>query len=91
MSTSNTTQTVNSQRKEEEEAAKTLSMIVGSFLICWLPVTITYFVFAVTKNRQFNEEILGIFMVLSHFNSAIDPLIYAYHSEVVKFIFKFGR
>lgn len=69
--------------KKEHKTAKTLSMVVGSFLICWLPLTISYFCFAV-GNHEVSVNVLGIFTILSHFNSAIDPLIYALRIKDVR-------
>lgn len=81
--------------EKEARAAKTLSMVVGSFLVLWVPMTISYFAFAVIRDRKFNEEVLDICMILSHFNSAIDPLIYAYRikdvREALKGLFRCSR
>lgn len=69
---------------KEEKAAKTLSLIVISFLICWLPMTTCFYVFAIGRDRNFNESVLDLCIVLSHFNSVIDPLIYACRIKDVK-------
>lgn len=59
-------------------------MVVGTFIVCWFPMAIGFFIFALKKDRTFNEEILDVFIILSHFNSAIDPLIYAYRIQDVR-------
>lgn len=58
-------------------------MIVGTFIICWLPMTVSYFLYAVI-DQKFTQDILDVFTILSHFNSAIDPLIYAYRITDVR-------
>lgn len=63
------TNSAESAPEKEEKAAKTLSLIVISFIVCWLPMTISFFVFAIKKDRGFTEEILDVFIILSHFNS----------------------
>lgn len=70
-------------RNREYKMAKTLSMVVGSFIICWLPMTISYTVFAL-KEEKFSGEILDVLSVMSHFNSVIDPLIYAFRIKDVR-------
>ena len=78
---------VESTLKKECKAAKTLSMVVGSFIICWLPMTISYFSYTVIDHK-FSEDILEIFTILLHFNSAIDPLIYAFRIKDIQLTIK---
>lgn len=78
------TNSAESAPEREEKAAKTLSLIVVSFIVCWLPMTISFFVFGFKKDRGFTEEILDVCIILSHFNSAIDPLIYAYRIKDIR-------
>lgn len=70
--------------KKEAKTAKTLSLIVLSFIICWLPMTISFFLFSALRDREFSEEILSFAIILSHCNSAIDPIIYAYRIKDVR-------
>lgn len=68
---------------------KTMSLIVGTFLSCWMPTTIYFLYLASTKHRipyaPFNPSLELIFVAISliatHLNSAIDPLIYAYRMK----------
>ncbi|KAL4608777.1 adenosine receptor A2b isoform X1 [Arapaima gigas] len=63
--------------QREIRAAKSLSIIVGLFAFCWLPVHIlnclTLF-YPLTKPRY----IMYLAIILSHANSAVNPIIYAY-------------
>lgn len=70
--------------EKETKVAKTLSLVVLSFLICWLPMTISAFTASLAKDREPSDYIHKISIFLSHFNSAIDPLIYAYRIKTVR-------
>lgn len=63
---------------------KTILLVVVSFMICWLPMTIGYFIIAVQENRDFHRKALSITVIITHLNSAIDPIIYAYRIKDVR-------
>lgn len=54
-------------------------MIVIFFMVCWLPLNIikSIKILCVTCNVPDNLITFGI--ILTHFNSAVNPLMYAYH------------
>lgn len=83
------------KQKNEFKAAQTLAMIVGTFIVLWMPGIISLFIMAITKNRDFHIDILEFSTILVHLNSAIDPLIYAYRMhnirEALKRFFKCQR
>lgn len=54
---------------KDVKAAKTLSMIVVCFVICWLPIMTCFYIFAIRKDRHFNETVMNLCVVISHFNS----------------------
>lgn len=68
---------------------KTMSLIVGTFLACWMPMTLNFVYVAIRKQRipfdPFNPSleliIVAISVTATHMNSAIDPLIYAYRMK----------
>lgn len=71
----------------ETKAAKTLGIIVGGFVFCWLPFFSVYVV------RAFCEEcvapiVFSVLFWLGYCNSAINPLIYALFSKDFRFAFK---
>lgn len=82
-----------SLKHQEEEIAitKTVSLVIGSFLICWMPITLNFLIVAFSKNRHFLYDYNPTFgytfgfisVVATHMNSAIDPLIYSYRMEKV--------
>ena len=62
------------------KAAKTVSILVGLFLICWSPVAIFYIYLNSAKiditSRAKYTYIHDVFMFLSFLNAAIDPILY---------------
>ncbi|KAL1498081.1 hypothetical protein ABEB36_008937 [Hypothenemus hampei] len=71
----------------ETKAAKTLGIIVGGFIFCWLPFFTMYLVRAFCKNC-INPLMFSILFWLGYCNSAINPLIYALFSKDFRFAFK---
>lgn len=63
--------------QKEVNAAKSLAIIVGLFALCWLPLHILncLTLFGRGKNPQWA---MNTAIILSHANSVINPVIYAY-------------
>lgn len=64
--------------QKEIRAAKSLSIIVGLFAICWLPVHILNCLTLFYSELHKSEVVMYVAIVLSHANSAVNPIIYAY-------------
>ncbi|KAM9385945.1 adenosine receptor A2b [Pholidichthys leucotaenia] len=64
--------------QKEIRAAKSLSIIVGLFAICWLPVHILNCLTLFYKKVDKQEVVMYVAIILSHANSAVNPIIYAY-------------
>ncbi|XP_068456522.1 adenosine receptor A2b [Clinocottus analis] len=67
--------------QKEIRVAKSLSIIVGLFAVCWLPVHILNCLTLFYKELQKNELVMYVAIILSHANSAVNPVIYAYRIQ----------
>lgn len=66
-------------QKREVKATQNLSIIVAFFMICWIPLYTMNCINAFCKECFIHETLIYFGIVLSHLNSAINPLLYAYH------------
>lgn len=64
----------------ETKAAKTLGIIVGGFVFCWLPFFSVYVVRAFCGDCV-SPIVFSVLFWLGYCNSAINPLIYALFSK----------
>ncbi|KAL0860767.1 hypothetical protein ABMA27_009311 [Loxostege sticticalis] len=71
----------------ETKAAKTLGIIVGGFVFCWLPFFSVYVVRAFCE-KCVTPIVFSVLFWLGYCNSAINPLIYALFSKDFRFAFK---
>nr|XP_020456234.1 adenosine receptor A2b isoform X2 [Monopterus albus] len=67
--------------QKEIRAAKSLSIIVGLFAVCWLPVHILNCLTLFYKELQKPPVVMYVAIILSHANSAVNPIIYAYRIQ----------
>ena len=84
------------KQRQEIRAAKTLAMIVTTFIVAWSPTAIFCFVIGLTEDRRaLHDGFLMASGIMLHMNSAIDPLIYAYRMnnvrKALKNLFKCGK
>lgn len=66
-------------RKREVKATQNLSIIVLFFMVCWLPLYTQNCIVAFCPECYIPPKMTLVFIVLSHLNSAVNPLLYAYH------------
>lgn len=66
-------------RKSEVKATQNLSIIVAFFVVCWMPLYTINCVQAFCPECLVPAPLLHCCIVLSHLNSAGNPLLYAYH------------
>ncbi|XP_034182717.1 adenosine receptor A2b [Osmia lignaria lignaria] len=66
-------------RKREVKATQNLSRIVIFFIICWFPLYTINCIMAFCPRCKVNDILMNFCIILSHLNSAGNPLLYAYH------------
>jgi hypothetical protein len=66
-------------QKREVKATQNLSIIVLFFIICWIPLYTINCVMAFCQDCIIPLELTNFCIILSHANSAVNPLLYAYH------------
>ena len=77
------------KRKRERKVARTLTIITGSFIICWLP----FFIIAISAPFIRSEVYIpplveSITLWLGYFNSLLNPIIYTMFNEEFRKAFK---
>lgn len=76
--------------KRERKAAKTLAIITGAFVVCWLP----FFVMAVllpiypADTWPYSDLLMSLSLWLGYFNSTLNPIIYTIFSPEFRHAFK---
>lgn len=67
------------QQRREVKATQNLSIIVLFFMICWIPLYTINCIIAFCSDCKIPSIYMYPFIILSHANSACNPLLYAYH------------
>ena len=85
---------VSLEAKRERKAAKTLAIVTGAFIACWLPFFILALLMAIFKEWQFDPVVISTFLWLGYFNSTLNPIIYTVFSPEFRQAFQrilFGK
>ncbi|XP_030371505.1 octopamine receptor beta-3R-like isoform X2 [Scaptodrosophila lebanonensis] len=68
--------------KAEHKAARTLGIIMGVFLLCWLPFFLWYVITSLCGSACPCPDVLVVVLFwIGYFNSTLNPLIYAYFNR----------
>ena len=76
------------EAKRERKAAKTLAIITGAFVVCWLPFFVCALLMPLKPDWVFDETMLSVFLWLGYFNSTLNPIIYTIFSPEFRQAFK---
>lgn len=66
--------------KRENKTTQTLSIVVGGFIVCWMPFFICYLIKPFLPSKSINETLSTMLTWLGWLNSAMNPFIYAFYS-----------
>lgn len=78
---------VSLEAKREKKAAKTLAIVTGAFILCWLPFFVTALVTPLC-NHCIDHRVFSFFLWLGYFNSTLNPIIYTVFSPEFRQAFK---
>ena len=72
---------------KERKTAKTLAIVVGCFVVCWLPFFLMYIISAFCAACDIHPGMNMFFTWLGYFNSLINPFIYALYNKDFRYSF----
>jgi hypothetical protein len=76
---------------KNQKAAKFIGIIIGSFIICWLPYFVYFTLSGIflirLKDEQHHELLFSIFSWLGYTNSAVDVFVYVSTSKELRTTF----
>lgn len=68
----------------ERKATKTLGVILGAYIMCWLPFFIYTLLVSICTTCTLYPELFDVFTWLGYLNSLINPIIYTMSNEDFK-------
>uniref|UniRef100_A0A665VDK7 Alpha-1A adrenergic receptor n=1 Tax=Echeneis naucrates TaxID=173247 RepID=A0A665VDK7_ECHNA len=72
----------------EKKAAKTLGIVVGCFVLCWLPFFLVLPIGSIFPSYRPSDTVFKITFWLGYFNSCINPIIYPCSNQEFKKAFQ---
>ena len=70
---------------KEKKASKTLAIVMGCFIMCWLPFFSLYTIRGICEDDSIiNQHIFDVFFWLGYCNSAFNPIIYTLTNRAFK-------
>ncbi|CAK9811452.1 Octopamine receptor beta-1R [Anthophora plagiata] len=80
--------TSSSKMRRERKAARTLGIIMSAFLACWLPFFLWYIITSLCDSCESSDAVVAVVFWVGYFNSALNPLIYAYFNRDFRAAFR---
>lgn len=80
--------TSSSKMRRERKAARTLGIIMSAFLACWLPFFLWYIITSLCDSCESSDSVVAVVFWVGYFNSALNPLIYAYFNRDFRVAFR---
>ncbi|XP_022918264.1 octopamine receptor beta-2R isoform X2 [Onthophagus taurus] len=74
--------------KREHKAARTLGIIMGTFILCWLPFFSWYIITSLCTTCANPDIVITMVFWIGYFNSTLNPVIYAYFNREFREAFK---
>lgn len=74
--------------KREHKAARTLGIIMGTFVLCWLPFFTWYLSTTLCSSCECPDIVVTVVFWIGYFNSTLNPIIYAYFNREFREAFK---
>jgi len=79
---------LNSSWRREHKAFVTLGVVMGTFLLCWLPFFIWYLTTTICGDACYcPDEVVSLLFWIGYFNSTLNPVIYAMTNRDFKLAF----
>lgn len=76
------------EAKRERKAAKTLAIITGAFVVCWLPFFVMALTMPLCEACSISDSVASLFLWLGYFNSTLNPVILILHTIYKGSIYK---
>ncbi|XP_036425572.1 adenosine receptor A1-like [Colossoma macropomum] len=70
--------------QKEHRLAASLVLVLGLFVVCWLPLFLMHTIKLYGPNIEVPSVIIHIGVLLSHANSAVNPIVYAFRIPKIK-------
>ncbi|XP_071949289.1 probable G-protein coupled receptor No18 [Antedon mediterranea] len=75
-------------KSRDWKALKTVVVVIGVFILCWVPFATTYVLEVFCLKCEFSSTLLSLVLWLGYANSVVNPVIYAFLNRPFRKAFK---